>query len=166
MLGFLLFLCCLAGVYRLKIFTENPIHPLVLIALFLLKLATGSLLIWIYTFYYTDIKNADVYKYLLDAKVIYEKLDGDFLGYGKIMLGQYENDPHLIGILRYIDHWYLDGNVNPVNDSRLLIRYNLLLMPLTGGRIFTHLLLINFWAFAGQSALFILLNRLDRKSVV
>jgi hypothetical protein len=153
MIWLLLLICTFLGCYRLAVFRENPLHPLILFAIFLLKITVGGMLVWIYTFYYTDPNSADIYKYLNDAKYIHKGLSQNTIGYLKVLSGTYGSDFELCMLLRKTEYWYLYGSSNLINDGRLMIRYHLLLLPLTGGKIFTHLLLLNFWAFAGQTAL-------------
>lgn len=153
MTGLLLLILAFLGCYRLAVFKNNLLHPLILFALFLLKITVGGILVWIYTYYYTDPAAADIYKYLNDAKYIHKGLSQNPVGYLKVLFGAYGNDFELCMLLRKTAYWYLYGSSNLINDGRLMIRYHLLLLPLTGGKIFTHLALLNFWAFAGQTAL-------------
>ncbi len=116
----------------------------------------------IYTFYYSDTSTSDVYKYFLDAKDIYEDINGG-KQYLRILMGF--QDAYDETILKQASFWYTSEETTIINDNRSVIRFNLLLMPISGGHIFWHFLAICLFSFSGMYAAFTALNEKGRRNL-
>jgi hypothetical protein len=150
---FLLF--CLA-IRKMEFFRSVPgITRNTLILFFAAKVAAGTFLILIYTYFYTDIESADIYKYFQDGRVMYSALKENPADYLRMMTGIDASSPHLQVYYDAMSHWYRTP-WDPVsyNDSRLVIRFNALAFLISGGSIYVHNVLINFLSFGGILAMY------------
>ena len=120
---------------------------------FLLKVAAGILLTLIYTYYYTDLAKADIYRYFNDSKVISSVLFVDPVAWLKIMTGCGIDEPEVFKYVlptQYFSH--------PVNDivtnNTFIIRLSVLLNYFSFSNIYINTLFLNFISFIGLTALF------------
>lgn len=111
----------------------------------------------VYTFYHTDTSTADVYKYFEDARIIYSKK------------GEYPKEVAaiLFGVQDFLSNQNLSDEINFLNtpkrsifraSSALMVRLNLLIMFVSGGYLFFHILLFSFLAFVGK---FLIIKTID-----
>jgi len=152
--GVILFFACCVLFFRLKFFKSSGINPSFISILFALKLFSGICLLFIYTYFYEDRKTGDVFKYLDDSKIIWNYSKFNLIVYFKILFGIDNANNDVISVLNCLDHWYLNSNANFITDSRLIIRFNLLLYPISNGNQYIHLVLLGLWSFLGQVALY------------
>jgi hypothetical protein len=150
---FLFFVCCILF-FSLSFYKNSGINPPFISILFALKIISGIGLLFVYTYYYQDRKTGDVFKYLDDSKIIWNYSKSNLVVYFKILFGIDNYSKEVVTVLNYLDHWHLDGNVNLINDSRLIIRFNLLLFPFSGGNQYIHLVVLGLWSFTGQVAMY------------
>ncbi len=117
---------------------------------FAVKVLFGSGLVLIYTYYYTERSSADIYKFFDDAAVIAEALPEDPSSYFKLLFGIDEQDPRLLKYTSNMKNWdpqsteWLEftqtQNYNLFQSNRIITRINALLMPISLGNIYTHVL--------------------------
>ncbi|MFN8277286.1 MAG: hypothetical protein U0T84_07375 [Chitinophagales bacterium] len=145
----LFFLVVTSLVWRIPLFRSKPFPPLTAVTLWLVKASFGIALWAVYTFYYTDRINSDIYKYFDDALVLEQaRIHGNGEAWAAVMLGQpAATADSLVGQLK---NWERNFNkAVPVNENQLMIRIHALLLPLTKGNIHLHLLLFSFLSFIG-----------------
>ena len=150
---FLFFVCCILF-YSLSFYKNSGINPPIISILFAIKIISGVGLLFVYTYFYQDRKTGDVFKYLDDSKIIWHYSKTNLVVYFKILFGIDNYNKEVATVLNYLDHWDLEGNVNFINDSRLIIRFNLLLYPFSGGNQYIHLVVLGLWSFTGQVAIY------------
>lgn len=119
-------------------------------AVFVLKLAAGTALWYIYTYYYTDRSTADIWKYFDDSAVLHRALSespGDYL---RMITGIGDDTPYIAEhYYKQMNYWYQQFDSPFFNDGRTLIRFNALLRLVSFGNYHVHTVLINFLALAG-----------------
>jgi hypothetical protein len=152
--GLILFFVCCILFFSVDFFKNSGINPPFISVLFAVKIFSGLCLLIIYTYFYADRKTGDVFKYLDDSKIIWQYSKSNLTVFFKILFGIDNENKQVISVLNHLDHWYLDGNANFINDSRLIIRFNLFLYPFSQGNQYIHLVLLGLWSFSGQIALF------------
>jgi hypothetical protein len=142
-------------IYKLKFFRPESLSRWMTPAFFAAKIVAGIALWWVYTFYYTDRANADIWKYFDDSKVMYEAAydhPSDFL---KMVTGIGANDPRFdTTYYAEMDHWHQKFDNNLLNDAHTIIRVNAVLRFFSLGNYHIHSLLLSFLAFTGLMAIY------------
>lgn len=142
---------------RLNFFQLEGIKPVVLQLAFLLKVIVGTGLWALYTYYYTDRTNADIYKYFDDGFYLFTQLKGQPTLAIQWFFGM-ENQ-EITKILQGTMNWSREYNFGVLNDNRTMIRFNFLVNYLSFGFIHLHTLFINFLSFVGLVALYKVINK-------
>jgi hypothetical protein len=122
--------------------------------IFALKLLFGVCFYMVYTAYYTDTQTSDMHKYYNDALRIFELTKNQPLSYLSVLTGMDLNSKYET-VTQQLDFWYQEESASVINDSRLVIRFNLLLMPFSGGNIYLHLVSIVFLSFLGLTFIYL-----------
>ncbi len=136
------------------------------IIFFGLKTLAGSVLIYIYTYYYTDPDYADVYKYFYDGQTMFRVISENPIDYLRMLSGIGGSADHLAVYYEKLDHWYRPWSSELYNDSRLVIRFNALVSIFSFGYIHVHNVFINFFSFSGLVALLRFFSRYSDKEKV
>jgi hypothetical protein len=143
-------------IYFLPFFKDIKIKRPFFIAAFLLKLAAGFFLTWIYTRYYPDRQAADIYKYFDDAQIMFTAFkDHQYMDYFKMLTGigndnTYFNDTYY----NHMNHWYRHYDFGTYNDNHTIIRFNAFVMLFSSGNFYIHTVFICFICLLGLTALF------------
>lgn len=117
-----------------------------------LKVLAGIALWFVYTYYYTNRINADIYKYFDDAAYLFKSTQNDWMLRLKLIAG-FQNDLEIKAILVGTNFWD-SGSELFFNDNRTLIRIHLVLMHFSGGLYLFHVVFFCFISFIGSTALF------------
>lgn len=122
---------------------------------FLVKVASGFFLTYIYSSHYTDRSTADIFKYYDDAKIIHRALSEKPTDYFSMLSG-IGNDNIYYDTTYYskMNHWYKRNDFGNYNDNHTIIRLNALIMPLSFGSFHVHTVFMCFISFLGLFALF------------
>ncbi len=122
--------------------------------LFLIKIL-ASFAVWgVYTYYYADRQYADIWKYFDDSKIIASALHDQPADYFKMVTGLGDQLDLADRYYTKMNHWHQKFENNLFNDSHTIIRYNALLMPISGGNYHIHSLVMCILSFIGCTALF------------
>ena len=127
--------------------------------LFWLKLAVGTAVWAIYTYYYTDRQTSDIYRFFADAEVVYHTLSTHPRTYLHLVTGIGGHAADLQPYLDAMNNWYKSFDDGFVNENRTLIRVNALLMPLTAGSYFGNMVIVCFVGVWAQAYLYAGLTR-------
>jgi hypothetical protein len=125
-----------------------------IVIFFGLKVLSGSVLILVYTYYYTDPEYADVYKYFNDGRIMFTAIYSNPLDYLRLLTGIDSSAPHLHVYYDQMSFWYRPWESAGYNDNRLVIRFNALISVFSFGYIHVHNVFINFLSFSGLIALY------------
>ncbi|MFN8308934.1 MAG: hypothetical protein U0T73_03130 [Chitinophagales bacterium] len=118
------------------------------LALWWLKLVFGVALWAVYTFYYTDRANSDIYKYYDDAAVVHQAFHQNPKAWFDIITGN-ENEstaPYTSQMKNWERHF---NKAVPFNENHFMIRLNALLYLISGGTIHVHTIAFSFLSFIG-----------------
>jgi hypothetical protein len=131
---------------------------------FLVKVASGFFLTYIYSSHYTDRSTADIFKYYDDAKIMHKALlekPADYFS----MLSGVGNDNLYYDTTYYskMNHWYKRNDFGNYNDNHTIIRLNALIMPFSFGSFHVHTVFMCFISFLGLFALYKFFLSLYRK---
>lgn len=147
-------------IFRWKYFRINGISKWYLLLAFALKLCFGFLLAWIYTDHYTDRKTGDTYRFFDDAKLIYDSSEEGVDVYLKLLTGiGMEEDETAMKYYYQMTHMERSYSDGFFNDNQTIIRANALIMPLSQGNYYVHIV---FWCFAAMIGLTAILKVLVR----
>jgi hypothetical protein len=149
---FFSFFCYL--IFRFRIFQFKPFAPWVSLVFYIGKVMVGLLVWTIYTFYYTDTKQNDIHKFFADAQVLHETAFKNSDAYIDLMIAGKTEETEAIPNLQ---HWERNFDEAPVNENRMVIRLNALLLWLSDGVYFVHVL---FFCFIAYFAIVLLYNTL------
>ena len=117
------------------------------ITLFLIRIAFSVSSFFIYTFYFSNRYNADVFKHFDDAKFIYSDLFKESPSlYLKWCLGYESKSSEIIETLNQTKYWYRQPN-NLFDYNQILIRLHGWINLISFGNYFTHLILFSFIGF-------------------
>ena len=124
-------------------------------ALFLLKVAAGTVLWWIYTHYYTDRSTADIFKFFDDGNVMFSALPAHPLDYLQMLTGIGNDGPRFDE--RYysvMNHWYRQYDTGYYNDAHTMIRYSAVVRLFSFGVYHVHTVFSAFLSLIGVMALY------------
>lgn len=124
-------------------------------ALFLLKIAAGTALWYVYTYVHTDRATADIYKYFDDGNILFSALPehpGDYL---RMLAGIGNDQPQFdTHYYRVMNNWYRQYEGNLYNDAHTMIRFNALVRLFSFGHYHVHTVFICFFCTIGLTALY------------
>jgi len=135
-------------IYRLAFFRLEELPRWAAPALFLVKVLFGFALWAVYTFYYTDRVNSDIYKFYDDARYIHQSYSENKTAFIGLMTGS--EDSSLNVYTGQMKNWERNFNkAVPFNENRFVIRLNALMMFVSGENIHVHTVLFCFLSFIG-----------------
>ena len=142
-------------IYKFEFFKINELSMKTISIIFFLKILSGIIFFWIYTYYYTDRANADIYKYFDDSKVMHEALSKKPFDFLKMISG-IKNDNAYFDKTYYfqMNNWYRKYESNVFNDNHIIIRFNSIVRIFSFGYYQVHNVFINFFSLLGLVALF------------
>jgi len=153
---FLIYFCLIFFlIFKLKFFHLDGLKRGTPAVFFLLKILAAIALWAVYTFYYTDKNNSDIWKYFDDSKVMADALPDHPADYFKMLSGIGDHDPRIdMQYYHVMTHWYQQFDNNLLNDAHIIIRFNAFVRLFSMGNYFTHALLMCFFAFIGLCAIY------------
>ncbi|MFA5195559.1 MAG: hypothetical protein WC401_07155, partial [Bacteroidales bacterium] len=98
-----------------------------LIVVFLIKLAAGVGMYFLYTYYYTDRATADIFKYFDDSKIMYDALWNKPIDFFKMLFSIQNDTPYFNNYYHQMNNWFRVFESNIYNDSHTIIRLNAVL---------------------------------------
>jgi len=140
---------------RWKFFSDSGITTTQLWLLFSVKLIIGFGLTWIYTAYYTNRLEADIFKYFDDSEVLYNSLFSDPTDFFKMLFG-YKNDNEYFFNTYYVEmnNWDHVYKSSTYNDARTIIRLNAIIRLFSLGNIHIHTLFFTALSMIGFTGIF------------
>jgi hypothetical protein len=145
----------LLAIRRWRFFRAPGLTPRTIGLAFLVKIAAGTVLWYIYTYHYTDRANADIYKYFDDGNILFSALRDKPLDYVRMLFGIQSGSPY------FHEHYYAVMNnwdrlieSNLFNDSRTIIRFNAFVRLFSFGHYHVHTVFACFVGLIGLVALY------------
>jgi len=121
---------------------------------FIIKVAMGTLLALVYSYYYPDRLKADVFKYFDDSKIMFDALFHKPLDFFQMLFGIKNNTAYFDNYYTLMNNWYRQYETNIYNDSHIIIRFNAIVRIFSFGFFSVHTVFMSFIALAGQTALY------------
>lgn len=127
-----------------------------LIGVFSLKLLAGIILAVIYTKYYPNRNEADIFKYFDDSKYMFEALNENPEDFFRMMFGNYGGDDYYYMHKYYyeMNNWYTEFEKETFNDTHTIIRFNAFLRIFSFGVYHVHTLFVCFLSLIGMVAIY------------
>jgi hypothetical protein len=123
--------------------------------LFLLKIAAGTALWFVYTYMHTDRATADIYKFFDSGNTMYAALWTNPGDYFRMLFGIANDSPYFDKTYYIrINHWYREFESNLYNDSHTMIRFNAFVRLFSFGHYHVHTVFICFLSTTGLVALY------------
>jgi hypothetical protein len=119
-----------------------------------LKIVSGIIIWFIYTYYYTDRITSDQYKYFDDAVILFEAFKIHTKYFLQLFFDLGRNDAELIPFYEQLMNWDKQYNYSWLIDNRTIIRTNALICFFSLGNFHIHTLFMNFISFSGLSLLY------------
>ncbi len=136
---------------KLKFFETGALTRRSLQGLFILKVAAGTAMFLVYTYYYTDRLTADTFKYFDDSAVIFDLFRQDRELFWKFMLGTDDPSALYYHYSNVMNTWWNKYAI--YNDARTMIRLNVILRFFTFGHYHVHSVIFAFISFTGLVAI-------------
>ncbi len=151
---YLLLFCTL--IFVLPFFKNTGINSRYFVVAFLLKIAAGFALTWIYTHYYPDRQTADIFKYYDDAEIMFSSVENHhYMDYLKMLSGIGNDNTYFDeNYYNKMNHWYRHYDFGTYNDNHTIIRFNALVMLFSFGVFHVHTIFICFICLLGLTALY------------
>lgn len=154
----------IALIYRWRFFSFEGLQRKEVSLLFILKIAAGVMLTFIYTYYYTERSEADIFKFFDDSAYIFEALYVNPLHYLQLVLGINSDAAHLEVYTQNTSFWALQtdayrsftgtDNHNYFNSHRIVTQFNAFIRLFSFGYFGVHIVFINFLSLIGLTALY------------
>lgn len=142
-------------IYRVPFFKAEGLSGKVLSGIFILKILAGIAMSLIYTYYYTDRRTADIFKYFDDSKVMYDALFTRSSDFFKMLFGIQNNSPYFdITYYKVMNNWYRVFESNIYNESHTVIRLNAVLRIFSFGYFNVHTVFLCFLSLTGLIGLY------------
>jgi hypothetical protein len=139
----------------MKFFNDKVIPKKWFVIVFGIKVFFGIILTFIFTYYYTDRANADIYKYFDDSKSIADAFTNKPLDFIQLLLGLDFNEAYFKEhYYQYMSHWYRPYNDDLFNDTHIIIRFNAFVRLFSFDHFMVHNVFINFLSLIGLTFLF------------
>ncbi len=154
-LVFFYFLIIVLIIQRTPFFKLKSLPKNFLLIAFTLKVLAGFALAIVYTKFYHNRNDADIFKYFDDSKYMYEALWNKPVDFFKMMVG-YGNDTEYFTKEYYssMNNWFRQYESNIYNDSHTIIRFNALLRVFSFGVFHVHTIIMCFLSLIGMVALY------------
>lgn len=147
-------------IYKSNFFHLNSLPKRYLLIFFFIKILAGFLLYFIYTYYYPNRGQADIFRYFDDAKIIYSAFPNSIGDYFKIIFGIANDTPYFTeNYYAHMNHWDRIYFTNIFTDSHLIIRLNAFLMLFSFGYYNVHTIFAAFLSFVGLFSIYQFVER-------
>lgn len=155
-------------IIKLRFFQVDELTKKITVSLFIIKVISGTILTLIYTYYYTDYENSDIYKYFDDSYLMYKSLASNPIDYIKMVSGigcdnQYFHDTYFSKMA----FWYKEWDYHLYNDNRTVIRFNAIVRLFSFGSIHVHTVVMSFLSFIGLFSIYkLFINFIKDKNIL
>jgi hypothetical protein len=138
---------------KLRFFSLEALPKSWVYLAFGLKVIASILMVVLYTWYYTDISQNDVYRLYTDSGVLYRLFFEDPFAFFQIFSGIGSTHEHHGIILERMNNWYSQGNFF-TGTNRFIIRLHVVYSLLSGGSFFARFILHDFLILSGLLVLY------------
>ncbi|MFH0895926.1 MAG: hypothetical protein V2A54_15945 [Bacteroidota bacterium] len=141
-------------IFRLPFFKIDGLSRKSITAFFLIKVVAGLALFFLYTYFYTDRKTADIFKYYDDSKILFDTFFTNPEHFFRMLFGIDNNTSEFTGYYTSMNNWYREYESNLYNDSHTIIRINAVLRFFSFGCFNVHTVFMSFFSLLGLTAIY------------
>ncbi len=141
-------------IYKWRFFRIEGFPRKAILFVFVLKIISGFVLYFIYTFYYPDRATADIFRYFDDSVYIYKVLPENPFDYIRMVTGINCETPHFAHYYLPMKNWYRPFENTLFNDNQIITRLNAFLMLFSFGYYHVHTVFMCFISLTGLTALY------------
>lgn len=139
---------------KLSLTKNLPLSPNQLRLLFIFKVLVGIGLAIFYEVYYADRGGSDAFRFFDDALIIFSSFKISPTTYFDILFGLNMESPEVVAVVDKMNNWYKLHLHGIFNDNQTIIRFNALVLLVSGGVYHVHTVIASFLSFTGFLALF------------
>ncbi len=139
-------------VSKWKFFELPDVSKQIILTAFVVKVLAGVGITLLYTYYYTDKQNSDIYKYFDDGLFLNSVFYANPKLFFKLLTEINIETPEVLQQIKSFNHWDPKVRSSLYNDSRFIIKLNALIAFVSKGNIYTHSLFASFFGFIGLMA--------------
>lgn len=123
--------------------------------IFLLKILAGTIMYFIYTYYYTNRMEADIFKYFDDSKHFHDVFYKNPKDFFCMLFGIDSSNPYYdITYYSKMNFWHRTIESNFYNDTHTAIRFNAVVRFFSFGYYHVHTVFVCFLSLIGLMAVF------------
>jgi len=151
-------------IFRWKFFHFEGIRKIELSLIFIVKILAGSVLALIYTYYYKNRDEADIFKFFDDSQYLFNAIYVNPLHYLQLVFGINADAEYLKGYVQHTKYWALQTsdywkftatpNNNFFNSFRLITQFNAFVRLFSFGHYTVHTVFMCFISLIGLTALY------------
>lgn len=141
-------------IYKLPFFHIDGISWKLFSGLFIIKIFSALAITLIYTYYYTNHLESDIFKYFSDGQILFRALTVKPLDYLSMLTGIGSDSSHLDAYYNTMNFWKKSIDYGLFNDNRTMIRFNAFAMLFSFGYMNVHNIFMAFLSFTGLTAVF------------
>lgn len=141
-------------IFRFSFFHLPELGSRASLIAFNLKVLTGIIIWFVYTYYYTDRATSDQYKYFDDAAILFEAFKNNPTHFIELFFDLGRDKAELIPYYERLMNWDKEYNYAWVVDNRTIIRFNALVHFFSWGNFHVHTLFMNLLSFSGLLLLY------------
>ncbi len=138
-------------ILRLNFFKVDGISYTQLVAAFLIKVISGIVLGFVYSYYYGNRLTSDTFKFFDDSKIMFDAYWTNPYHFFCMLTGYNDDAPYLKVYYDNMHNWY--NKVVLFNDYRMQIRINTVLRFISLGYYNVHSVIFSFLSFCGLTGL-------------
>lgn len=136
-------------VYRSRWFAISGIPRPIILCAFYLKIVAGVIFWAIYTYHYSIDHGSDAFAYFEEGARLHAVFKEDPAAFFRLLFALNPSDPELLAYISEMDRWNRAVSYGVLNDNPSIIKFNALVMFLSGGYYHIHTLFMAFVSFSG-----------------
>jgi hypothetical protein len=150
-----------------SLFKNSQLSLPFIISIFCIKVFCGIAFYYIQIHYYHHPLGGDSNAFFNDARIIYKSYFTFKQDFVKLLFDDYSQDPYFLEkYYQHMNYWDDGAGFSLYNDNQTFIRLNTILLFLSHGNIYLHILLFNFLSMIGLVMLYRGLENLLSSSVL
>ncbi len=154
-IAFILAVAVILAIRYWSFFKKTELSFLFLLSTFFLKVGFGIAYTYIQLHYYKHPLGGDSMIFFNDAKIIYNSYFTFKKDFFKMLFSHQDQSVYFVDkYYQYMSYWNEGMQTSFYNDNRLFVKLNTILMFLSHGNIYLHMIIINFASLIGLVALF------------
>ena len=155
-------------IFKSKFFTSSGLSYKLLLGIFGVKIISAFALHYLYSLYYTERIEADIFKYFDDAYIMFQSFSHKPSDFFRLFFGYDLQNESLDVYFKYMNFWVRKIDYGLFNDNRTIIRINVIIMFFSWGNIFVHHIFASFISLFAFLLIFKVFDNLfpNRKTIL